>query len=230
MKGLERIPSIQDLELTYHSLQVSLLKGKQEVVQLNRLVVASQWTRFDPRLAEIWVRYIATHWDDLNPLEFHVELQTHPWPNSVGVLFEFVLKLIPQERQDLFLAWKNLILVNAHPAHFEQFFIGNRKLGGKLMLEDANYTLKEYLKWGYLSREVLFNKATNESFPTHSYDFDTRQKIARKLIDEHHRIFTKDYWNAIGQSISRRQAERDLRGFSFLQPRGQTKNRYFIKR
>jgi len=227
--GLDKIPGIGDLEKCYDAILQARV-SKDHSLSLDRFSLFCQWTRFDPRLAEICVQYISESWKKINPIELYQAFEKQPWPNVVGVLLEFSEKLVfleSPEESDLFQLWKQLITKRLKKSNWEQFFIGQRRIAGQMMLDDARFSLAEYQKWGYLSREILLNKKIEN---THSYSLQTRQQILKALVESSPRITTDAYWNALGQSISRRQAERDLRSCSLLKSIGETKGRYFVRK
>jgi hypothetical protein len=233
--GLKKIPTDQDLAKAYAALRGALGAGE--------LAAYSQWTRFDPRLAEIWVKAVLERWKSVHPIELHESLKREPWPGAAGVLLEFVARAVRAEPAEarLFKLWKEMVLQGFGRAPWEQYFIGQRRIAGKAMIEDARFSLSEYRKWGYLGREILFNK---QAFPpelqgtrrgrsgggTHSLALEVREGILKELLRERPRITTRDYIQALGNSISPRQAERDLLGARWLMPVGNTKGRSFVRR
>ena len=223
MKGLQAIPQAKELLAAYERLQFS---GDLTPEELARF---SQWSRFDPRLAEIWVAAVLRHWESVNPIAMHDKLREHPWPAVVGVLLDFVKKDVTEARRRLFDAWSQAVIADVERANWEQFFIGLRAPGGKLMVEDATYSLSEYKRWGYLGREILFNKAVARTRPGGSLAPDTRERILRELIGQRGRLTVALYWTTIGKVISRRQAERDLAACRLLRAEGRTKGRVFVK-
>jgi hypothetical protein len=166
----------------------------------------------------------------INPIELREELLKECWPAAALVLLGFVSHSLEKSEFALFNHWKELICHEIDKANFEQFFIGLRSLAGKMMFDDARFSTQEYLSWGYLGREVLFNKAVAFSKPMYSLGVNTRREILKSLLEKQQRITVFDYWIAVGKCISRRQAERDLLNFSNLSPVSHTKGRYYIKR
>jgi hypothetical protein len=237
MKGLESLPGAAKLERAYRNLQIRRVPK----CSVTSLALYAQWARFDPRLAEIWVAYLARHWRDVSPLALREVLKRQPWPMAAGVLLEFVERAVAIDRDELrlFSHWKALVLDSFPRAHWEQFFIGERRVAGKAMLDDARFSSLEYKKWGYLGREVLFNKQCfedgRERIPrrgragggTHRIDPESRLEILRELFRKQESVTTEMYWNAIGRCVSRRQAERDLQSARWLKASGRTRARVF---
>lgn len=223
--GLEKIPGVHDLATAYDDL---LGHFKNEIVLPPKsFAIYSQWTRFDSRLGEICVQYLLKNWRRMNPAQLHTELSKLPWPAVIGVLAEFVERqLITTPDEALFKNWKILVTTGFANTDWEQFFIGKRRIGGRAMFEDARFSLEEYRKWGYLSREILINKP---KLGTASYSVGTRYQILIDLLSVHSRITTDLYWETIGRAVSRRQAERDLLACKLLKAVGRTKGRFFTK-
>ena len=231
------LPQLADLEKAYFHFQSASKRNLQAnpVQECELFALYSQWTRFDSRLGEICVDYLATHWKNLNPLQLRNAFLTQPWKAVFGVLTEFTeIRLMANSELSLFKAWKSLVLDGVEKANWEQFFIGKRRIAGNSMLEDAQFAIEEYKKWGYLSREVLITKSSVTVAPPDrcnakkfSYSIATRKQILKKLLEFHPRITTGQYLDAIGQSISKRQAERDLSASGILKLVGKTKGRYY---
>jgi hypothetical protein len=222
MKGLSSIPQESDLLSAYNALL-----GE---VTISQLAIYSQWSRFDPRLAELWVKWLGSNWKKINPMKLREAVAIQIWPAAVSVLLEFVIYSLPKEDHSIFHHWKSLIQIGIEKAHFEQYFIGLRSPGGKIMFDDARFSLQEYSKWGYLGRDVLLNKAGVQIAKTCSLDIKTRQEILIGLFEKQKRITVFDYWTAIGKSVSRRQAERDLAKFPNIEALNHTKGRYYVYR
>ena len=223
--GLVKIPGERALHKAYDSLL-----HKKPAPSYHHLALYSQWARFDPRLAEIWVRYVSREWVHLNPLELRLHLFKQPWPSCAGVLLLFVKNYLEAEKHldptiHLLEHWSYLVAGGALKGCDEQFFVGLRQVAGKSMFDDARYSLSEYRKWGYFSRENLTHGKSAGSLSV-----TTRQEMLRELLEKHVRIRTATYWEAIGRCVSKRQAERDLEKSLLLRIRGQTSARYFVRR
>src|SRR5690606_18908961 len=78
--------------------------------------------------------------------------------NCLLVLLEFAFELISNPEKRSFRHWKLILEEGVKPAHFEQYFIGLARVGGRQMLKDALLPLEPYLRWGYLAREVMIDK------------------------------------------------------------------------
>lgn len=234
MIGLVQIPTIKNLKLAYSRLQsvdASPSDGKSPIPSY-KLILWSQWSRFDPRLAEQLVSYWRHHWRDHDPVQLNAEIRKSAWPAATGVLFEHVRlhsRFSASERK-LFSAWSKCALVSITPASGELFFIGLRAMTGRLMTTDAEFSLRSYTRWGYLGREVLVNKAlaaATSSTTTARTDIPAskRREILRELARHKRCVTVTDYIEAVGGAISRRQAQLDL-AKSGLHASGKTRNRF----
>ena len=226
MKGLEILPRTEDLERAYNQI-LDAERHENGKIDLKLFSTFCQWSRFDSRLGEICTSFLVRHWRRINPIELNEAFLHQPWPGVLGVLLEFC-------RMDstLFDSWKKTATCNFQKANWEQFFIGKRRIGGQLMFDDARFSLEEYRRWGFLAREILINKQSgNENNKKCApYPLETRSQILRDLLITNPRITTQQYWQALGMSISKRQAERDLKNSKLLKSVGATKGRHFLKR
>lgn len=237
--GLEHIPTQSDLQRAYEML----LHAQPRPASSAELALFSQWARFDPRFAEIWVSQLLERWKAINPIDLREALLRQPWPATAAVLLEFVEHaMVEAEARRLFRLWKRLVTADFPRGNDEQFFIGQRRMAGKAMFDDVRFALDEYRKRGYLAREVLFNKQMlpakaasmarkkYERVRTHTIAPATRAQILKAILERSSRICTDEYWNAVGKTISRRQAERDLEDSPLVRAVGNTKGRYYVKR
>jgi hypothetical protein len=226
--GLLNIPGRLELEKAYSMLLHRVPATPNET----DLALFAQWSRFDPRLAEIWVSFLVREWERFHPLELRGALLSQPWPAAAAVLLEFTAKRV--RNRTLFPFWHRMVTESFPKGNWEQFFIGLRKIAGKAMQDDARFAFSEYRKWGYLGREILLNKSgqgsiAEEGKRTHTLLPETRREILKEMLTSSARITTDVYWEAIGRCISRRQAERDLESSSIVRACGNTRARYFLK-
>jgi len=231
MRGLESIPSLKELQKAYGVLQ------SKKICTERSLALYSQWARFDPRLAEILVSKILSNWKNWNALFIQQELKKQPWPLALALLCEQAQDYGKQNQDDekIFTHWKQMIFVVFPKPHFEQYFIGLRAIAGKAMLDDAQFSLSSYKKWGYLGREVLINKSNaqhtldTKKTPTR-LKAPQRKMILDKLLLEMTSVKVTDYLQALNFGASRRVAEMDLKAHKDLKPIGYTRSRIYKKR
>ena len=227
MKGLDKIPSTDELSLAYGKLQ----SRQPSLISLAEIILWSQWSRFDPRLAEQLIVFISEKWKRWNPVFLHEELLKQPWPQAFGVLLEQALAagFLSKESASLFKKWGDVVLSDISPANGEQFFIGLQKLGSKQMLRNAERPLRAYTAWGYFGCDLLVNKA-QEKIKLRNRTLVSaavRKHVLSELLKTRKRLTVKDYCEALSYQVSRRQAEIDLAREKRLIPSGQTRGRFY---
>lgn len=226
MKGLHKIPDEGALEQAYRHLQAG------EPLSVSDYVIYSQWARFDPRLAEQLVAALAHDWKKTPPVLLNEELKRQPWSAAFGVLLEFValkaksLSLrtgFPSPR--LFSRWRDCAMSGIAPAPNEAFFIGTRAFGGALAFEDAAAATKPYRKWGYFGRDSLLGKSPEKSTLASRA---ARLAAIDALLHEKKRFTVSDYIARLGNSVHRRQAQRDLESHPGVLRVGRTRGRFYV--
>ena len=225
MKGLTYIPSEFQFVTAYSALQAA-----RKALTINDLALYSQWTRFDPRLGEQLVTHFAKYWLRINPMALHQELGQMPWPQAMGVILEHVEEFTDFSEEKIrkaFGDWYRCAMTGFEPAHDEQFFNGLRSLGGREMLDDAKFSLSLYRRWGYLSRELLLNKAVNRNKTL--VPAESRRVALDELAEGGKRFSLSEYLEKLRGNVSRRQAERDLSRHGGLKAVGRTKARYYMR-
>ena len=226
MKGLGKIPSQSDLRQIYEKLQTN-----PSGITLSELALWSQFARFDPRLAEQWVAHLRGNWIRVPSEEFRILVSQQPWPQAAAVLLEFIAlstTSFADEQRKSFSHWLKSSTSGIGPLMDtgEQYFIGHRSFGGKMMAQDVEYRLEPYRKWGYSGREVLYNKAQPGRLTLNSAE--TRRRVLEGLLKTRQRLTVADYRGALGGWVSVRQAELDLSKTPRLQPRGSTRGRFYV--
>jgi hypothetical protein len=112
----------------------------------------------------------------------------------------------------------------------EQFFFTTRAFGGNLARRDAEESLAEYKRWGYLSREEPLAKELGTT-ARGTLGPAERQNLLRRLVERQPEISLTDYLEALRGRGSKRQASRDLAAATFLRKRGTTRGaRYSLRR
>ena len=220
MRGLEKIPSKQKLLRAYNQL----LDHSTKLASIRELCLWSQWTRFDPRLAELLISYICKFWKILPAPILNETLKTLPWPATFAVLCEYVKDI---QKDKVFNVWMKCIVSDIPPAKNELYFIGLQKFGGRQNFDNAVNALKFYRKWGFLSREYLTSKGKDRGRKT-LLPKSTRLGILKELLQKKNRITTQEYRQATHKLVSIRQAQRDLKKQD-LRAIGQTRGRIYIK-
>jgi hypothetical protein len=227
MRGLEMIPSLGDLQDAYSRLQKQQRVG--EAVSPHQLVLWSQWSRFDPRLAEMLVARLSASWASFNPIDVQEALRDAPWPAALGVLLEQVriYGLSQRAERKRYQSWLSCAMVSILPARGELFFIGQRAFAGKLALADAEFSLRSYRRWGYFGREVLLNKASARE-PSTAIAPRVRRRVLLQILRRKSAITVSDYMTALRGAVSRRQAQIDLKNAG-LSACGETRSRTYSR-
>lgn len=224
MKGLEKLPTSDELLHAYNQLQ-----SPGNSISSFDLALWSQWTRLDPRLAEILVDWMERNWRTLPPALLHEALLRQPWPQVFGVLLEHTaVRLKNSQVRKQFHLWYQCTMLDVEPSSGGQFYIGLRKFSGQEMRKDSELSLRAYLKWGYLGRDLIQNKSSKQVrtlIPRKS-----RLGVLEEMMRTHSRFQVKDYLEVLEGKIHPRQAERDLRNHPKLRAIGKTRSRWFIVR
>jgi hypothetical protein len=229
MRGIEKIPGIQELERAYAELQ-----SARNALPAARLVELSQWSRLDARLAEQVVTHLVRFWKSLHVGELRLALNSAVWPATLGVLLGHA-RLHPElERADrrAFAGMIEAVMAGLPIGDGGTFFIGTRAFAGQEQQRDAELSSKPYSSWGYLGRDLLLNKASRSRRTVHSAE--QRRRVLDGLVErcesEGRPLTTSEYRAALGERISPRLAELDLRAHPRLVPRGETRGRFFLVR
>jgi len=191
------------------------------------LVLAAQASRQDPRLLWALVELLARHYDRFDPLKLRRALAEARWPATLGVAFEFArLVARSSELDDV----ATFVLANVRPARGERFFLGTRAFAGALSRRDAEESLAEYLRWGFMSREEPIAKELGSSAHG-TLARPQRMNMLRRLGERSPEFVLGDYLEALRGRASRRQATRDLATAPFLTRSGTTRGaRYRLRR
>ncbi len=229
MKGLEQIPTEEQLSRVYHQLQSLKVAATSEEIAL-----WTQWARFDPRLAEQLVQHFSLYWREISPVMLNDSVLKQPWPAIVGVLLDqaSVFGGLPTVELKLFRSWSACVMSGVDPALNEQFFMGLRSFAGKAMLDDAQGAIKSYRRWGFLGREYLANKAVQKlsKQPRTLVPASVRRAKLDELIRLCPRFTARDYRESLGGGVSLRQAELDLRAHPRLRAVGKTRARVYLRK
>jgi hypothetical protein len=183
------------------------------------LVLAAQAARNDPRVLWALVELLARHYDRFDPLKLRRALPGARWPATLGVAFEFARLVAGSAELDDVAAF---VLAGVRPARNERFFLGTRAFAGALARRDAEESLAEYLRWGYMSREEPIAKELG-SGAHGTLARPQRMNMLHRLAERSPEFTLGDYLEALRGRASRRQATRDLATASFLLRTGATR-------
>ena len=190
------------------------------------LVLAAQASRQEPRLLWALVELLARHYDRFDPLKLRRALAGARWPAALGVAFEFArLVAGSSELDDV----ASFVLAEVRPARNERFFLGTRTFAGALARRDAEESLAEYMRWGYVSREEPIAKELG-SGAHGTLARPQRMNMLQRLGERAPTFTLADYLEALRGRASRRQASRDLATAPFLVRTGTTRGaRYRLR-
>jgi hypothetical protein len=190
------------------------------------VVLASQAARYDPRALWILVELVTNNLTALNPVKLRAALRNSRWPAALGVVFEFARRVTQDPELDNF---HRFVMRGSPRAQGEQFFLSTHSFAGAMARRDAEESLAEYKRWGFLSREEPFAKELG----TRAHGTLARQErlnLLRRLVERLGSISLADYRDALGHKASSRQASRDLAIAPFLIRTGATRGaRYSLK-
>jgi len=190
------------------------------------IVLAAQASRQEPRLLWALVELLARHYDRFDPLKLRRALAGARWPAALGVVFEFArLVAGSSELDDV----ATFVLAEVRPARNERFFLGTRAFAGALARRDAEESLAEYMRWGYVSREEPIAKELG-SGAHGTLARPQRMNMLQRLGERSPSFTLGEYLEALRGRASRRQASRDLATAPFLVRKGTTRGaRYHLR-
>ena len=187
----------------------------------------AEWSRFDPRLLEQLIVHLRESWKELSPVRLNSAASASTWPAVLGVLLEQTrLSLGKAGKEPMFRGWMDCATANLPVGDGGLFFIGIAGFAGKMARRESSSAANPYLRWGYLWGELQLRAGSENS---RALPRPSRENIARELAQRRERFSIRDYVDACGGHIGRRQAERDLRSFRFLRASGATKARVYSR-
>jgi hypothetical protein len=190
------------------------------------VVLAAQAARYDPRLLWVLVEFLTNNFGKLDPVKLRAALRASAWPGALGVAFEFARRASRSpELEDL----HHFTMRGIPRASGEQFFLSTHAFGGELSRREAEESLAEYKRWGFVSREEPLPKELGP-VSRGTLGRPERLNLLLRLVRRLGSISLSDYLEALGHRASARQASRDLSTAPFLVRRGTTRGaRYVLK-
>jgi hypothetical protein len=220
-------PDLAELPRLYHELaalgartegrKVPWRHGRPTAEEL--LVLAAQASRRDPRLLWVVVELLAHRYDQLDPLKLRRAAARARWPATVGVALEFARAAAPSVELD---DYARFVSARLSAANGERFHLGTRAFGGEQARRDAEESLVEYKRWGYLGRELPFPKEMGVA-ARGTLDPAGRRNLLRRIASRRGAVTLRDYLEALDGRASARQASRDLAAAPFLVREGRTR-------
>jgi hypothetical protein len=225
---LDRVPAAaRELARLYHELAGIGARaegrrapwgfGKPSAEEL--VVLAAQAARHDARLLWVTVELLARDWARLNPLLLRRGALRARWPAAVAVALEFARRAAGSRELDDYV---RLVTAPIAPAAGERFFLGGHAFAGPLARRDAEESLAEYKRWGYLGREEPFSKELGTR-ARGTLRRPERMNLLRRLAERRGAVTFAEYAAAVRGHVTARQLSRDLRDAPFLKKEGRTR-------
>jgi len=165
------------------------------------------------------VELVARGYGRLNPLGLRRAAAKARWPAALGAALEFTRRVVRSREFDDYAAFATGAIA---PARGERFFLGAHAFGGAHARRDAEESLAEYKRWGYLGREEPYSKELGvEAHGT--LGRTERLNLLRRLAERRGSVTFAEYAAALRGRVSARQASRDLRDAEFLEKEGRTR-------
>ncbi len=236
MTPLEQVPRAErELARLYHELAAigARVEGRRYPWRFGKpspeelVVLAAQAARYDARLLWAAVELVAREYGRLNPLELRRAAQRARWPAALGVVLEFAQRAARSDELD---DYARFVTGPIAPAQGERFFLGAHVFAGVQARRDAEESLREYKRWGFLGREEPFSKELGVAAHG-TLGRPERMNLLRRLVERRGSVAFAEYFAALGGRVSARQASRDLRDAPFLKVEGRTRGaRYRLVR
>jgi hypothetical protein len=188
------------------------------------VALAADASRQEPRLLWVLVDLLARRYDRFDPLRLRRAAEAAQWPAALAVALEFARVARPsQELSDV----ADFVCRRLPKGRGEQFFLSARAFGGEQARRDAEESLAEYKRWGYLSRELPVAKELGTA-AAGTMEPAERANLLRRLAERGRPITLADYLAALRGRGSRRQASRDLAEAPFLRRKGSTRGARYV--
>jgi len=221
-----------ELARLYHELALAgaRVEGRRARWRFGRpsreelVVLAAQAARHEPRLLWVVVELLARSYDRFDALALRRAALRARWPATVAVALEFARRAARSAELD---DWARFVTAPLHPAAGERFFAGTRTFGGAQARRDAEESLAEYKRWGYLGREEPFAKELG--IPARgTLGPAERLNLLRRIAERQGSVTLAEYRAALKGRASMRQAQRDLAAAGFLARRGRTRGARWV--
>ncbi len=224
----------EELTRLYHELAAvgARAEGRRTPWRLGRpspeelVVLGAQAARHDPRLLWVVVELLARAYDRFDPLKLRRAAVRARWPAALALALEFARRARASSELDDYAAFVTSPIA---PADGERFFLGTRALGGAHSRRDAEESLAEYKRWGYLGREEPFSKELGTA-ARGTLAPPERLNLLRRLAERGGAITLAEYRTALEGRTSARQASRDLAAAPFLRREGRTRGARWVLR
>ena len=170
------------------------------------LALGAEMSRYDPRLLGILVEYFSKHWREILPQRLRAYYPQMAAPQSLAVIAEFVKDAARESEVQYLMEY---LQKGLEKVPYQLYFKALLPPAGPLSRRSAEESLRQYKKWGFLSREAptvdVFQKKTVEA-----WDADARLNVLRRLFQSKEELSVGEYLKALSGSLSRQQAIKDL--------------------
>lgn len=246
MRGLRALPQTDDLLEAYREIEKrgDGLRSDQALSE-KQIAVYSQWSRLDPRLAELFTGYLERWGHEIHIFRFLRELESLPWPRAILVPLRFAeIKLtFGMKTAEASLGPKASrvatlhALINSIDRTFPEksndlFFIPLQRLNRVLTDEMIDLQTEPYARAGFIGSAPLFAKGQTPDGAT-LMTKGARERLLLRMIGGKPASGTREdltvdrYMTACRGLVSRRQAQRDLDAEPRLKAIGFTRNRRY---
>jgi len=223
------VPSSSEIENAYHQLEGGSVVSIQEWVRFSEL------SRFDPRMAEAWIKRMSKEWKNISPILLRQESLKGVVPASIGLLLEQVEDYaLEKKSKKLFRIWKDGVLYLVPPASGESYLIAVHPFASSRILNDAIFPTRSFQVWGFSGSDIFINKALSQKSIREqtSLSVETRSRklnhfILEKKKKHQPRFVLEDYLSYCDYLISKRIAQMDLKRCNQIQSHGNTKSRFY---
>lgn len=220
------IPTEQHLSRLYYELA---LHGARSVGQKvawpykysskeELLLLASDLSRFDPRLLEVIVGWIFDQWQTFNPSLLRQLFFKMKMPQTFLVAANFLVNQISNPEYFYFY---NYLSQNLNPVSPQLYFCQiYTNPAGSLMAKAVMENVQAYDDWGFLARERPTLMVGEQRILLGSWSIKARQRLLTQLSQSGTPFSVSDYLEKLEYSLTRQQALADLKSFSGLHLKG----------
>ena len=246
MKGLPKLPQTDDLLRAYRDIEKRVDEmASDQILSEKQIAIYSQWSRLDPRLAELFTGYLERWGHEVHTFRLLSELEALPWPRAILVPLRFAeMKLtfeiktseassMPKPSRLATLQALIKSIDRAFPdVSNDLYFIPLQRPNRVLTDEMIDLQTEPYLSAGFIGSAPLFAKGQAPEGVT-LMTKDARERLLQRLIVRKSDSVPREdltvdrYISACRGLVSRRQAQRDLDAEPKLKAIGFTRNRRY---
>lgn len=177
-------------------------KNREETI-----VLAAEMSRYDPRLLGILVEFFVKHWKEISPQLLRIFYPKMSTPQTLAVIAEFAKRAAKDSETSYFMEYLQRGL---KPVPSQLYYKNIYTPGGSLAQRAAEESLTQYKKWGFLARESPVVDVYRKKTVGH-LDQNSRINVLKRLFEKKTQIYLRDYLKALGNTITRQQALKDLK-------------------